>query len=158
MKSSLRRLIVALTSTVALAGCGGGGGGEDAAVTANAVLGTICSPMFSLSVRCPGALCKSGVVFGDANETAGPYSISFPTSTAMCTKSCTAPGDCQGMSFATANRANLIIASEAWTCLTTAAGSYCSVSVKAPAGGGNSCSPCGGAFCSGNCIGCPQCS
>jgi len=36
-------------------------------------------------------------------------------------------------------------------------GRYCRVPERTPAPGGGACDGCGGAFCSGRCVGCPQC-
>ncbi len=70
----------------------------------------------------------------------------------ICTKACTGAGDCEGIAFATQN--GYTVASEGWSC----SGGICAVRLTPVAGGGNdACSGCGGAFCSGKCIGCPQC-
>ena len=118
---------------------------------------TLCGPAYNFTAGKggDGGLCKSGLVYGDANDNTGPYSMGFSFNDGMCTRVCSTSADCQGISFATAN--NVTVAVEHWTCMTTSSGNYCAVSVSAPTGGGNSCTGCGGAFCSGNCTGCPGC-
>jgi hypothetical protein len=140
-----------------VAGCSGGGGGDGGGAAATAALSTLCGPAYNFTAgkSCDGGLCKSGLVYGDANDNTGPYSMGFSFNDGMCTRVCSTSADCQGISFATAN--NVTVAVEHWTCMTTSSGNYCAVSVSAPTGGGNSCTGCGGAFCSGNCIGCPGC-
>jgi len=151
----LSLVVMAFVGLAPFVSCGGGGGGNSA--TATAALGTLCGPRYDLTagLSCPASLCKSGVVYGSADDNAGPWSLGFFNTDAMCTKACTTTADCQGISFVTAN--NVTVVAENWTCMTTASGKYCAVSVNAPTGGGNACTPCGGAFCSGNCIGCPGC-
>ena len=158
MKGPLGRGIAVVSMALVVTACGGGGEGSGGTAPGSAGLSTLCGPRFDLTAgrSCPGGLCESGVVFGSAADNAGPYSMGFASSDAMCTKKCSATADCQGISFATTN--SVTVVAENWTCLTTSTGSFCAVSVTAPSGGGNSCSICGGAFCSGDCIGCPQCS
>ena len=135
----------------------GGGGGDGGTATSTVPLATLCGPRFNLLTSgnsCPDGLCKSGVIQGTADDNiAGSYN--FFATDSMCTKACTTDSDCQGISFTKPNKVTVI--SEHWACITTSSGKYCAVSVQAPAGGGDSCSGCGGAFCAGNCIGCPQC-
>jgi hypothetical protein len=141
-----------LVAALALPACGGGSK-ESAGKTA--AFATLCGPRFNLvepGSTCPGGLCRSGVVAGSATDIG---TMNFSSSDAMCTKPCSTGTDCLGMSFPAAN--GVTVVAEIWACLATAGGSYCAVGVVAPSGGGNSCSICGGAFCGGDCIGCPQC-
>lgn len=156
MGRPLGALIAVLCVSSVLTACGkSGGSGSTAPQTA--LLGTLCGPSRNLLAgrSCPGGLCKSGLVVGSADDNAGPYSMTFSASDCICTRACNTAADCQGISLAAAN--NLTVVAENWTCGATSSGKYCAVSTTAPSGGGNSCSICGGAFCSGNCIGCPQC-
>jgi hypothetical protein len=139
--------------------CGGGGGDENggwvSVASTPAVLGTLCGPRFDYagSGGCTQGSCTSGVVSGSALDIG---SMTFNTRDKMCTKVCNTDADCQGISFTQANKGTTV-ATQSWTCLTTSTGKYCAVSMTIPSSGGDSCSGCGGAFCSGNCIGCPQC-
>lgn len=151
-------LILVLSMAILLAACSGGGGGDGGnSAAATAQLSTLCGPRYDLTAgkSCDGGLCKNGLVYGSADDNTGPYSMGFISSDSLCTKVCSTNSDCQGISFVTAN--NVTVVAENWTCMTSGPAKYCAVSVNAPTGGGNSCTPCGGAFCSGNCIGCPGC-
>ncbi len=155
MKKISGVVILALFLFVTMVGCTGGSS-SDSAPAATAALSTVCGPRFNLTtgLACPDNLCKSGLIVGTADDrVVGSYS--FQNTDAMCTKACNTNSDCTGISFATTNR--MIVTSETWACVTSGTGKYCAVSVVAPAGSGNSCSGCGGVFCSGHCIGCPQC-
>lgn len=135
--------------------CGGGDDGGGAAAD-TAALGTLCGPRFDLTAgkSCPDGLCQSDVVQGTADDNiVGSYNF-FDTDS-MCTKACSTDSDCQGISFTTPN--SVTVVSEIWACRSTGSGKYCAVSVAAPAGGGGICDGCGFPFCSGRCIGCPQC-
>ena len=158
MKRIISFLILVLSTALLLTACGGGGGGNGGGITSGtAALSTLCGPAYDFTEgkSCDGGLCKSGLVNGDADDNSGPYSMDFSSNDRMCTKTCNTDSDCQGISFESAN--NVTVAAEHWICMTTDSEKYCAVSVSAPAGGGDSCSGCGGAFCSGDCIGCPQC-
>ena len=157
MKRTFNILILVLSFALLITACSGGGGGDGGGASATAALSTLCGPRFDLTAgkSCDGGLCKSGLVNGSADDNSGPFSMSFFSSDSMCTKTCNTSADCQGILFTTAN--NVTVVKENWACLSTSSGKFCAVSVNAPTGGGNSCTPCGGAFCSGNCIGCPQC-
>jgi predicted small secreted protein len=157
MKRLFSIMILVLLMAVLLTACGsGGGGGSDGgnSAPATAKLSTLCGSRFNLTEgrSCPDDLCKSGIVAGTAVDIG---TLTFSSGDAMCTKRCNTANDCQGISFATTN--NLTVAAENWACMSTSTGNFCAVSVTTPSGGGDSCSICGGAFCSGNCIGCPQC-
>jgi hypothetical protein len=151
----LSLFVLVFAGLAPLVSCGGGGGANNASSTA--ALSTLCGPRYdhTAGFSCPNSLCKSGLVYGSADDKAGPWSLGFISSDSLCTKACTTTADCQGISFAAANNVTVVV--ENWTCMTTSTGKYCAVSVNAPTGGGNSCTPCGGAFCSGSCIGCPGC-
>jgi hypothetical protein len=144
--------LVPILSSVAWSACGGGG---SAAAGKTAALGTLGGPRFSLvepGSTCPNGLCTSGLVTGSATDIG---TMTFGPGDAMCTKACSSASDCLGISFTAAN--HVTVTTEVWACLAAGGGSYCAVGVVAPTGGGNSCSICGGAFCGGDCIGCPQC-
>ena len=93
--------------------------------------------------ECSSGLCRTGLVGG-----------SFGASTAMCTEECSTDAGCQGFSWTQANDKSPNDYTETWTCT----GGFCAVEpieIGGPAP--DICAGCGGVFCAGRCIGCPQC-
>jgi hypothetical protein len=136
--------------------CSGSDGPAQGGGASTAPLSTLCGPDYNLLGQraCPEALCRAGTVSGDAAD--GAYGMRFSSDDGICTKRCSTTTDCQGISFAATN--GLTVASETWSCATVGSEQLCAVAVTAPPGGSDPCAICGGAICSGDCIGCPQCS
>jgi hypothetical protein len=151
----MRRILVGTFSVLILASAGFFGcGGEDSAGgnSDRFALGTLCDTEFP--DNCPNGLCIPGIVIGTSETDYS--SATYNSSSAMCTKTCEGSGDCGGIDFATANGVNL--KSDVWSCTSTTDGKVCAVEVTAPGSTHSGpCDGCGGAFCAGSCIGCPDC-
>ena len=113
-------------------------------------LGAFCDTGFPGD--CPGGMCRDAVG-GESCDggTCTDWSQSGNQGT-ICTKGCSNDSDCTGINFAGAIQEQ--VSSEEWFC----SGGVCNALVTAPAGQATDvCTGCGGIFCSGRCIGCPQC-
>ena len=146
----ISRLLVILLLTLSLAvfltNCGSSGGGgsdSDSSSGLNYEVGYPCDPDF------PGD-CSTGMCIDDSLGCRDGM-CGFG---GMCTMRCSSDSDCAGhegvwsKKFGWNNTETMVCRSSG----------YCGVdAVTISSGGGNSCSGCGGAFCSGKCIGCPQC-
>jgi hypothetical protein len=98
-------------------------------------------------------MCRD-VVGGESCDTISCSDWNRPANAGtICTKSCDDDSDCQGLSFAGTNDER--VSEEECSC----PNGTCHVFVTAPPGNGSGdiCSGCGGVFCAGRCIGCPQC-
>lgn len=159
--------------------CGDGKGGSPTCPNVYSSVGPyplpdakVCSPMPDCNVCRPGSLCAAGTVSGQAS--AGVFTDSFGPLNTICSPSCSSDQDCSTLSFLAVNTSSGVPYStstnkETWTCLqgrcavalvVTGGGSLCGTGCPAGccavgSGGGAVC--CGGAFCSGNCIGTPCC-
>ena len=136
-----------LMSFGAAAACGDS---NDSNGSATLELGAFCDTGFPED--CPGQTCRDAV----GGESCDGISCSdwsrASNQGTICTRICSDDTDCGGISFAATN--GEMVSSEDWFC----SGSICNVLVTAPEGmAGDLCTGCGGIFCSGRCIGCPQC-
>lgn len=124
--------------------------GDSTGDSATLLLGQFCAPSFSED--CPGNTCRDAVGGESCDNVSCSDWNQASNQGTICTKSCSEDADCAGISFAATNSEQ--VSSEEWFC----SGDICNVLVTAPEGmGGDLCTGCGGIFCAGRCIGCPQC-
>ena len=101
---------------------------------------------------CPSRRCQD-VVGGEScdNISCTNWGLEANQGT-ICTQTCSADSDCSGIDFAGTNEEQ--VSAEEWFC----SAGVCHVLVTAPERpDADICAGCGGVFCSGRCIGCPDC-
>lgn len=106
--------------------------------------------------ECPsGAQCLDGYLTGKYLDI-GTATWLMTSPSTICTIPCGDDGDCAGIKFTSFGDT---VTSETWGCIQDGpSGAFCGVVTDYSSGGSSDiCSGCGGAFCAGNCIGCPQC-
>ena len=106
--------------------------------------------------ECPsGSECLDGYLSGVYLDIGvGSWGTTSPST--ICTIPCSDDSDCTGLTFTSYGET---MTSIEWECVTNGpSGAFCGVVTDYTSGGSSDlCSGCGGNFCSGNCIGCPQC-
>ena len=106
--------------------------------------------------ECPGeSRCLDGYLTGKYLDI-GTTNWANTSPSTICTIPCSDDIDCAGIAFTSYGDTTT---SELWTCIQDGpSGAFCGVVTDYSSGGSTDiCSGCGGAFCAGNCIGCPQC-
>ena len=148
MRPTLSRFT--LLTAVLIAAVSGCGESEENSSGANLAFGAFCDPGFAGD--CPTNICRD-VVGGESCDNISCSDWNRPSNQGtLCTKSCGDDSQCQDLSFATTN--NEQVSDEEWFCES----GICHVFVTAPPGQSTDvCTGCGGIFCAGRCIGCPQC-
>lgn len=140
--------LLALLGSAVLAGCGDAEDGVNGGTRLS--FGAFCDTGFAGD--CPAAIC-SDVVGGESCDggSCADWNRDAIQGT-ICTKNCSDDSQCQDMSFAAVTGEQ--VSSEEWFC----SNGTCHVFATAPVGQANDvCTGCGGIFCAGRCIGCPQC-
>jgi hypothetical protein len=141
-------VLLTLLGGAVFTGCGEAEDGVNAGTALS--FGAFCATGFAGD--CPAGICRD-VVGGESCDggTCADWNRDANQGT-VCTKSCNDDSQCQDMSFAVVNGEQ--VSSEEWFC----SSGTCHVFVTAPVGQVTDvCTGCGGVFCSGRCIGCPQC-
>lgn len=138
-------ILLSLLVTIGL-GCSGSSDGDASTLA----LGAFCATGFPGD--CPGSTCRDAVG-GESCDNISCTDWSMPSNQGtICTKACSSDPDCTGIDFAGANDEQ--VSTEDWFC----SAGVCNVFVTAPQGQTTDlCTGCGGIFCAGRCIGCPQC-
>ncbi len=141
------RLILPALVLAAAVGCGGDG--SDSGSAGNLSLGQLCDPSVPM---CATGSCQD-VVSGNSCDSYSCTNWSQASNQGtICTKSCSSDADCTGITFSATNGEQT--SAEDWSC----SAGVCHVMLTGPPSQNtDSCSGCGGALCSGPCIGCPQC-
>jgi len=142
-----RTCLILLSSLVVMClGCSSSDDGGSATLA----MGAFCDTGFPGD--CPSNTCRDAVG-GEScdNISCTDWSRAANQGT-ICTKACSSDPDCTGINFASTNDER--VSSEEWFC----SGGVCNVLVTAPPSQSTDlCTGCGGVFCAGRCIGCPQC-
>lgn len=128
-------------------GCGESEPGGSGAILSS---GAFCDTGFPGD--CPSGVCRD-VVGGESCDNVSCADWNRPANQGtICTKGCNDDSQCQDLSFAVTNGEQ--VSDEEWFCESRT----CHVFVTAPPGRVTDiCTGCGGIFCAGRCIGCPQC-
>ncbi len=118
----------------------------------------LCDPLWPET--CESGECLTGLLSGSYRPGGSNMaSTEWSTQNAICAVPCKIDGDCSSESFDFVNRASYDVQSEAWSCAETEEGRYCAVETTAPRSvpQPDLCDGCEPPFCSGKCVGCPQC-